>query len=498
MDISEKELAGLFSRAQIHGVAWLSGDQYGRATRYWANPLSGYFVTSGFDPEQLVINYDHITSVQSSFFGRSIPSVVAIQEKTREADPPSFHIATIWKAYVMYQLTDVWGPLPYTEVGTGKNTIAYESVEAVYDHIFQDLAAAVAFLTPEVQANPAMNVFGDGDIVYGGNVAKWVKFANTMRLRLAMRISNVDPARAKQEAESAAQGTTMDSNDDNAWIVDIPSFNGLENGMVRNRTSMLMSADMESYLKGFDDPRLSVYFSPVTTQPTSGTPPEIQANLGGYHGMMPGYSAADAAYIRMYSPIGPQWGPDVVSTTVPIPIKFAAETYFLKAEGAWRGWNMGATAEDLYKEGIALSLRQWIPDITQVAIDAYTNGQTSPTDPYSFPYTDGALSDTPVKFSQDTEKQYEQIITQKWLALYPDAWEAWAEHRRTRLPKLYQRRETLNTHIDLAKGQLMTRMVYPESEKISQPEEIAKAVELLGGPDRYSTPLWWDVHPNGN
>ncbi|GGC23671.1 hypothetical protein GCM10011386_14520 [Parapedobacter defluvii] len=498
MDVAEKELAGLFSRAQIHGVAWLSGDQYGRATRNWANPLSGYFVTSGFSSEQLVINYDHITTVQNAFFGRSIPAAVVIQEKSKETNPVAYHVATIWKAYVMYQLADVWGPLPYTEAGSGKSTVAYESVEAIYDHIFQELAAAVTYLTPEVQANPALNVFGAGDIIYEGDVSKWIKFANTMRLRLAMRVSNIDAARAKQEAEAAAQGATMDSNDDNAWIVDIPSFNGLENGMVRNRTSMLMSADIESYMKGFADPRMPVYFSPVTAAPIPGTPPEILANIGGFHGLMPGYAASDEAYIRMYSPVGPQWGPNVVSTTVPMPVKFAAETYFLKAEGAWRGWNMGAPAKELYEKGIELSLRQWIPDISQAAIDAYTNGGSLPVDPQSFPYTDGALSDTPVKFAQGAERQYEQIITQKWLALYPDAWEAWAEHRRTRLPKLYKRRQTLNTDINLAKGQLMTRMVYPESEKISQPEEMQHAVELLGGPDRYSTPIWWDIHPNGN
>jgi hypothetical protein len=495
--VSDKELAGLFTNAQINGVCWLTGDQYGRATRYWGNLLSGYFVTNSFSSEQLVINYDHISAVQDVFFSKAMPAMVAIQQNAAENNPAAYHMATIWKAYVMYQLVDVWGPLPYKEAGTGKSSIPYESVQDVYNDIFTDLKAAVDYLTDQLQKSPGLNIFGAGDIIYNGDVSKWIKFANTMRLRLAMRIANIDADKAKAEAESAAQGPVMDSNDDNAWIVNLASFNGTENGMVRNKTSMLMSANMESFLKGYNDPRLPIYFSPVPAVTIAGAPPQIAANVGTYQGMMPGYSASDGTYIKLYSPPGPQWfASDVVSTNTPIPIKFAAETMFLKAEGAWRGWNMGGDAQDLYEKGIRLSLQQWLPSITGDAIDAYLNGETPPSDPDCYPYTDLALTDVPVKFSADHDKQFEQIITQKWLALYPDAWEAWAEYRRTRLPKLYQRKATLNPDIDLTQGQILTRMIYPEDEKIAQPDEVKKAIQLLGGPDKYSTPLWWDVHSN--
>ncbi|HEY4209487.1 MAG TPA: SusD/RagB family nutrient-binding outer membrane lipoprotein, partial [Puia sp.] len=277
--VSEKEFAGLFSNAQINGVCWLTGDQYGRATRYWANLLSGYFVTNSFSSEQLVIDYDHLSAVTDDFFSKAMPAIVAIQQNAKESDPAAYHLATIWKAYVMYQLVDVWGPLPYKEVGTGKSAIPYESVQDVYNDIFNDLKAAVDYLTTQ---DPSLNVFGAGDIIYNGDVSKWIKFANTMRLRLAMRISNIDPDRAKTEAEAAVQGPTMDSNDDNAWIVNLPSFNGVENGMVRNKTSMIMSANMESFLKGYNDPRLPVYFSPVPNTTIAGAPPEIAANAGTY------------------------------------------------------------------------------------------------------------------------------------------------------------------------------------------------------------------------
>lgn len=501
MEITDKELAGLFTRAQITGVCWLTGDQYGRATRHWANSSSGYYTTSGASMEQMSFTTEHIETVFTRFYSQSIPAIGAIMGHSEERNPAAYHLAAIWKAFVMYQLADAWGPIPYTEAGSGKDVVPYESLKDIYYNIFRDVSAAVNFLTAEVQKNPDFNVFGMGDIIYKGKIALWIKFANTMRLRLAVRISNIDPDKAKAEAEAAVKGATMDSNEDNAWIVDLPSFNNVENGLARVNTgySNVMSASMESFLKGYNDPRLPIYFSPVENQGLTSAPPEILSNVGGYHGLMAGYSNSDYVYYRLYSRPGPMWvGKNVVTTEVPINIKFSSETYFLKAEGAWRGWNMGGTAEEFYKKGIELSLTQWLKGITTANVNAYIQGTTPPVAPDCFPYTDPATTDIPVKFSADKNKQFEQIITQKWLALYPDSWEAWAEYRRTRLPKIYLKKNTSNEDIDVSKGQIVTRLIYPENEKVSQPYEVKKAVEMLGGPDKYSTSLWWDVNKNGN
>jgi hypothetical protein len=101
-----------------------------------------------------------------------------------------------------------------------------------------------------------------------------------------------------------------------------------------------------------------------------------------------------------------------------------------------------------------------------------------------------------VKFSTDRQKQFEQIITQKWIALFPISIEAFAEYRRTRFPKLYAKKFSMNANTDPSKGQILTRLPFVNIEKTTRPAEIEKAVGLLGGPDLESTPLWWDVNKN--
>ncbi|MEL7586098.1 MAG: SusD/RagB family nutrient-binding outer membrane lipoprotein [Prolixibacteraceae bacterium] len=501
MDVTDKELAGLFTTALIEGNCELTSNQYSRWKSNVTDHFSGYCVIGGVDREQNVFQLGHQQSVFSNFYSKAIPAIVAIQTNSVEKNPVAYHVAMIWKGYIMHRLVDSWGPLPYTAAGNGSNVIPYESVKDVYDNIFRDVTAAVDYLTAETTGNSGLNVFGEGDIVYGGNVIKWIKFANTLRLRMACRISNIDPNKAKTEAEAAVKGPLMDSNDDDAYIADVPSFNGLQNGMCRiggwHQNSM--STCMESILKGYNDPRMQEYFS-VVKQETTSDHPEIMANIGGYHGLTPGFTSADIVAFKLYSNFGPRWvGPDVVSTAVPINVANAAETYFLKAEGAWRGWNMGGSAQSFYEKGIEVSIRQWRgASFPATDITAYINSMATPVAPDNYPYYDPPMTDIPVKFAASQEDQYEQIITQKWLALYPDSWEAWNEYRRTRLPKLYPKKNSMNPNIDVTRGMIVTRLPYPENERTGQVEEYEKAVELLGGPDLESTPLWWDVNKNGN
>lgn len=501
MEITDKELAGLFTRAQISGNCLLTSDQYSRGKSNISDHFSGYTVIGGVDREQNVLHLSHEQSVFKTFYSQSIPAIVAILNNTVDENPTAYHVAMIWKGYVMHRMADAWGPLPYTEAGNGKDVIPYESVKDIYYNIFRDLTAAVDYLTPEVSRNPGLNVFGAGDILYNGEVIQWIKFANTMRLRLACRISNVDPEKAKTEAEAAVKGVMMENNEDNAMIMDLPSFNGVQNGMCRiggwHQNSM--STSMESVLKGYQDPRLQEYFS-VVKQETTVDQPEIMANIGGYHGLTSGFTAEDFVAFKLYSNFGPRWvGENVVSTEVPINVSNAAETWFLKAEGAWRGWNMGGTAQSFYEKGIEVSIRQWRgASFPASQIQDYINSLATPVAPDNHPYYDPPMTDIPVKYTSNSEKQYEQIMTQKWLALFPDSWEAWTEYRRTRLPKIYPKKNSMNPNIDVSRGMIVTRLPYPDDEKTGQPEEIAKAVTLLGGPDLESTPLWWDVNPNGN
>jgi hypothetical protein len=168
---------------------------------------------------------------------------------------------------------------------------------------------------------------------------------------------------------------------------------------------------------------------------------------------------------------------------------YAAEAYFLRAEGALNGWNMGGDAEEFYNKGIEMSLGTWgISNPT--VVNNYINSSNTPMAPGGM-FGTQALSDIPVKFASDPEKRKEQILTQKWLALFPEGHEAWAEFRRTGYPKLYPLIHSDNP--DLPVGSSIRRIPFLNYEKDRNGAAVEAAKDLLGGPDNAAKHLWWDV-----
>jgi hypothetical protein len=155
---------------------------------------------------------------------------------------------------------------------------------------------------------------------------------------------------------------------------------------------------------------------------------------------------------------------------------------------------MGGTAQELYNEGIRMSMTERT-SASSSEIDDYIASGNTPEDPQD-EWGSPALSDIPVAFetSGDNERQLEQIITQKWLALYPDGWEAFAEYRRTGYPRLYPILESQNT--DLSEDDIFRRMTFVDGEFSNNREATEAAVDLLDGPDNNATRVWWDAKPN--
>jgi hypothetical protein len=167
-------------------------------------------------------------------------------------------------------------------------------------------------------------------------------------------------------------------------------------------------------------------------------------------------------------------------------IMYAAECWFLRAEGALNGWNMGVTAQEAYENGITASLSQWGATADQIA--TYIAGTTTPI---ALPdFSTPPQSDITVAWMADPTKHLEQIMTQKWLAIFPDGWEAWSETRRTEFPKLYPVIHSDNT--DVPANQLMRRLTFQVTEFNNNNEAVTAALDLLGGPDKPSTRLWWN------
>jgi hypothetical protein len=507
MSVGPKELSGLLSYSLIEGSNWWNINDYNRITRTITNHLSGYMCITDITYEQNQINRGYHVDAFNDIFVKALPALQNIFDMTKDNGEfqDEYAISLIWKVFLMHHATDFWGPIPYTDGGTGKTTIAYQSQKDVYYLMFDDLKTAIHILTATVASDASANTYyGVGDMIFNGSVISWLKFANSLRLRLAMRISNVDAAKAQMEAEAAADGITMDSSSDDAFL-DVSKWNTLGNGLARVNPwyTSLMSASMESFLKGYEDPRMEKYFSPVVSNDYNTDPQipaELRANVGGFHGMANGFATAiESNYRYCYSCLNTSRWDGATIMTEPIPMMYAAETYFLKAEGALKGWDMGnGTAQSFYEKGIAVSMEQW--GVSSNEAQSYINSNNLPVAPNDYLYDHAAITDIPVKFSSSQEKQYEQIITQKWLANFPISAEAFADYRRTRLPKIYPKAFSANAYIDLNKGMIITRLPFTEQEYNTQPEEVAKAIKLLGegAEDLENVPLWWDVHPNGN
>jgi hypothetical protein len=163
------------------------------------------------------------------------------------------------------------------------------------------------------------------------------------------------------------------------------------------------------------------------------------------------------------------------------------EAWFCRAEGALKGWNMGASAEECYNTGIEMSMQQWgVEDAG--AINSYINSANVPIATHDAPTP---VSTIPVKFDAgNPDIAKEQIATQKWLGLYPDGWEAWADQRRQDLPKRYPIMASENP--DVGVNDMMRRVQFVSSEYEQNGPAVEDAINKLGGPDKGSTRLWWD------
>jgi len=477
--VTETEEPFLFSRV-LSGIPFeqqsaqnLYADLY---AQYYANNAT-YFHTDRYNtgPTGGQYLFDYV-------YSRVLPQMLELLERK---DPSSAEAAltNIMWAYAFHLVTDYFGPIPYFQAGLQDVTVPYDAQDKIYDDFFKRVTAAVQILEGKRSERP----FGSFDLFYNGDVNKWIKFANTFRLRMAIRISKVDPARAKAEGEAAyAAGVFTDSPGDDTWLPkNTIDYNLLS--QMSDWNEFRMSATMESILKGFNDPRMPIYFLPAK-------------NTGTYEGFRNGLSieqlGLDENKVNANSHVGARWtslasGGIANHLSTPAMVMCAAEASFLRAEGALLGWNMGGTAQELYEQGITNSMRQW--GITDNAvIQAYINGTTTPIAPGD--YMDSPpVANIPVNFDAgDVNVQLEQIATQKWLALFPNGLEAWADHRRGRYNKLYPIVQSDNPDLTNPTTQWIRRLPFFLAEQQNNAPAVEAAIGLLGGPNKITTPLWWD------
>lgn len=395
-------------------------------------------------------------------------------DKNKTESPVSYAVGQVVKIFSMHRVTDAYGPIPYLKFGQGLFT-AYDSQQDVYNSFFAELDEAIQILEDYAVSNPAARPLSQYDLIYEGDISKWAKLANTLKLRLAMRIVYADPVNAQKYAEEAvnSQLGVLTENSDNALLHSVSGlvvYNPLQVvWFMYNDTRM--GASMESFLKGYNDSRLEKYFS------------ESTLDIGGYHGMRNGINVDNIEEYRKLS------CPNV-SNTDPVQWMCAAEAYFLRAEGALRGWNMGDSAKNLYENGVRISFEQHGASLG--------NYLTVDSQPVKFEDAVGGNSISPLTtispvYNEQSgfEESLERIITQKWLAMFPEGMEAWSEYRRTGYPKIFPV-VVNNSSGTIDTQEQIRRLPFPQTEYDNNSQNVQIAISLLGGPDNGGTHLWWD------
>jgi hypothetical protein len=400
-----------------------------------------------------------------------------VEQVAKTKYPQYYAWSLILKVYAMHKVADYYGPIVYSGFGTQSSTIPYDSQEEAYNHFFEDLTTAVGILKSREVADKPFDYFVSSDgTTAGGDYAKWIKFANSLRLRLALRISNVNPAKAKIEGEAAIASGVIESNADNIFYkADHP---------VKTYTGpwfdIKAGASLVSIMNGYNDPRRAQYLHTTKT--------------GTYQGIRLGTLVNDDyRFVKEdeFSKIG------AVVENGQIPWFVASESHFLKAEAALKGWNVGGTADQFYKSGIATSFAQHgAGDPT-----TYTNENTLKAEDFVDPILSEnnivGVNNVTVAWdaTASNEVKLQKIMTQKWIAIFPDGQEAWAEVRRTGYPKTF-----LPTHNysggKIPVGTFVKRINFPVSEKTTNPNGYAQGVQKLGGVDTGGTALWWDTGVN--
>ena len=461
---------------------------YQRACNLMGDSYSGYmaaissFDNGGVNTTTYALDATDYNNVPFSVAFTNVMSAWLTLSYAYEAEQiteDTFAVAEVLKVFALQRATDIYGPLPVTHFGETENP--YDAQETVYMKLFEDLNAAIAVLEDYATNSPDATPLQEVDIVYQGSYPKWLRLANSLKLRMAMRVVYAIPDQARAWAEEAVASGVIESADGSATLATVGSiqvFNPLEevwNAYADTR----MGATMDAYLNGYKDPRLATYFKPCED--------------GLYHGVRNGIAAISKEYYLGMSV------PNVDKTT-PVRWLMSSEVAFLRAEGAMRGWAMGGDAESFYRRGIELSFLE--NGLSAAEAATYAESELTPAafedaSGSTTHYNIAAPSQITVKWdsSADSEQMLERIITQKWIAMFPNGQEAWSEFRRTGYPRIFPIvNDRSNGTVDV--NEQIRRMTFPRSEYSNNRAALNRAIRLLGGPDQGSTKLWWDKKNN--
>ncbi|UBM59430.1 SusD/RagB family nutrient-binding outer membrane lipoprotein [Marinilongibacter aquaticus] len=429
----------------------------------------------------------------NTYWGREYSNVMAPAKQVIDiANEGGYTVFAAWAKLIqiisMSRVTLYQGPVIYTHYGeTGQ--VLYDSEEELYTAFFSDLDEIIDMFN----ANADYSGLANFDASYGGDVASWARYANSLRLQLAMRVSKVAPSMAKSEGEKAlADPAGLILSNDQTFYISLYGAKFHPATICFDWGDTRMSATMESILIGYKDNRISKFFDPVSSESLVSDHPDWP-----YKGIRNGAVLNAKDDHLAFSTINSSF--NSISGFTKRKYMSADEVYFLMAEAALRGWTGAGDAKENYESGVKASFELWGAG----GADAYLADDSSLpldyVDPVDATHTNDFQNRITTTVAWDeaasNEEKLEKIITQKWIACYTNEMESWMDLRRTGYPKLPDVAVNYSS-TDwgiVEKGDIVRRFPFVTAERTGNEAGVADATTKLGGPDLINTRLWWDT-----
>lgn len=448
---------------------YTSGERYEnwRANLIYCSTMIQHMSTTAgyWAGDKYTLNEGYASSMIDRIYGNAVKTLTDMLIQLEEEGHPEEMkaITRIQRVFVFHRLTDLHGDVPYSEAGKafleGILTPKYDSQSEIYADMLKELEESAAAL------GTGTSDFGDGDLMFKGDQAKWKKFAYSMMLRLGFRLIKVDPVASQQWVTKAIAGGVMESNDDIAYIQHTAGPEGIN----KNGVGEVFTAD--------DNPRLSKTFVDFLTgdprlpilgarRSDGSTAPADQKGLP--NGLdsallldLTGEENTDA-YTEPNRNI-------ITGEDAPMFFQTYAEVEFMLAEAAHRWSLAGGDPEPHYNAGVRAAMKM---------LELYgTAGAIADADINQY------LVDNPF----DGANALEQINTQYWAATFLNEYEAFANWRRTGFPALVP----VNYPGNVTNGTIPRRLTYATSEQSNNTENYNAAISNQG-PDVLTTRVWWD------
>ena len=509
--------------AQLQTYGDLSMMEIYRNYHYaFTQQLMGCWNTTNYGGRHTLDN-NEMSRIWTSFYTQSLKNIIDAQYRTAEdAEKVNINsVLRIYRVYLMSIITDTYGDAPFSEAGLGflegKFNPKYDKQEDIYNAFFLELEDAVNKIDPTKDKVT-------GDLIYAGDVVKWQQLANSLRLRFAMRISNVNPTKAQTEFENAlaANGGVITDASSDALIkyMTIAFSFGQEaySDYRGNSLSQLLfgndPANNPSYLcstffnqlYNSGDPRTFKISRCYYDGLMSATSPDNRVDITqemiekgiafsprdpGAYSWEPwptGYDSDICAELAVNNPsvtatmareVEPKLANNFLKSDNPGVVMTSAEVKFLMAEATVKKWNVGsALAEDLYKQGV------------RAAMDFLTDnyGCTATTDAEFDAFIQGRGT-----FGHTDNQKLEAINTQAWILHFTNPAECWANVRRSGYPKLKSPAEYGFGQYLTGGTEIPVRLCYPVLESSYNKKSYNEAIERMGGTDNWHSLLWWDT-----